>query len=98
MTSLSVKSRVFVFAASFILTCSGAFADVDPSSVSSDDADRSGSALGQFQAESAPAPLMPFPGALPPNTVPANAVPAAQQADAAAVQAGQSSGDFPKVM
>ena len=90
MRSFFVKPRAIFFAASFILMGSGAFADVDPSAASSENADKAAdSALGQFQAETSPAPLMPYPGALPPNTT------AAQQAGLNS-QVRQSSGDFPK--
>jgi len=92
MTSFFEKSRVLIFAASFVCVCSGAFADVDPSSVVSDEADKaSDSALGQFQAETSPAPLMPYPGGLPPKTSPAFT-----QTAVADAQTGQPAGDFPK--
>jgi len=62
MRFIFIKPRPVFFAAFFILICSGAFADVDPSTASSESADKAAdSALGQFRAETSPAPFMPFP-------------------------------------
>ena len=90
MRSFFVKNREFILAASFIFVCSGAFADVDPATAASEDADQTASsALGQFGAETAQAPLVPYPGALPPHTT--------AQSQQNAQQAIAQSQDFPKV-
>ncbi len=89
MTSLFRKQSLFFVLVSSFIFASGASADVDPSAVEPE-AEPS-SALGQFGAETAPAPLAPFPGALPPYTADASQVVAQQPTSAS----GQ---DFPKVL
>ncbi len=85
MKSFFSKSLVFVFASSLIFLGASAFADVDPTNAS-EDTDKS--ALGQYRSETAAAPLMPYPGALPPKTSASQSA-AAQKADFPKVQNSQ---------
>lgn len=76
MTSFPRKQPLFIVLTLSLALGAPCFADVDPSAA--DPGQDSSSALGQFGAETSPAPLAPYPGALPPTPPAQNAIPAQQ--------------------